>query len=288
MDKISKLKIENIFFDLDGTLLNSQKKITNKSIEIIEKLRQNKGIKASIITGRPYYFAKEEYYKINSDFPIVSCNGSLIYDFKKDKVIFENPINKEKTKEIFGILIKNNITFLIYTTKKIFGFYSKKEFPEWFNWLKNTVDSKEEKYRFDIVFSQYNNLKENYFNIQNHSIIKFLIIKSDSEPNNITNFKKEIEKVTNIYLINSQEKVIDIMPENSSKGKALEILSKIEKIDLEKTLVFGDQDNDVSMFEVAKFSVAMGQSKEEIKEKSTFTTNSNDEEGIYNFLRNLI
>ncbi|WP_025755318.1 HAD family hydrolase [Mycoplasmopsis cricetuli] len=274
-------KIDNLFFDLDGTLLQSDKTISKETLIALEKLKkQNK--KISIVTGRPYYFAKEEAELLDIDFPIVACNGSIVFDFKQNQVIFANPIDVQTTKMIFDILIKYNITFLIYTTEQMIGFTRENHIPRWFNWLKNTLASKKPRHRFKIDFFSTN--KAEKFDIEKHQIIKFLLIKEDCTSEQITLVKNKLQFFKNIYLLQSQSNVIDVMPKNCSKGNALQWLAKNYHFSLENTIVFGDEYNDVSMFQVARYSVAMGQSAIDIKKYSTFETLSNNENGIANFI----
>lgn len=286
MDKKNNLIFENIFFDLDGTLLNNNKEILSSSLDIIKDMQQQ-GKKISIVTGRPYYFAKEEHNLIKADFPLISCNGSLIYDFKNEKILFQNPINKEASQQVFDLLIKNKITFLVYTTKQMFGFYHfSNSFPKWFSWLTDSIQKRKKENRFEVNFNEYAHNKINNFKIQDHDIIKFLIIKSDSNLKDIEDIEKNLLEIDKIYVLRSQKNVIDIMPLNSSKGEGLKKLAEIFNINLDKSIVFGDEENDISMFQVAKYSVAMGQSKEKIKVSATHQTKSNDEDGIYYFLKN--
>ncbi|WP_041593752.1 Cof-type HAD-IIB family hydrolase [Mycoplasmopsis cynos] len=288
MDKINKINdkyLDSIFFDLDGTLLNSQKQITEKTLLCIKKL-QAKGKKVGIITGRPYFFAKYENHLINADFPLIGCNGALIYDFKKNEIIYKNPINKNATIEIFDKLIKNNITFLLYTTEEIFGFYSINEYPNWFNWLNNSINKLPDKFKFKFNAYKYK-FNENDFEIQQFDIIKILVIVSDSDLTYVHSFCDELRNIKGIYTIKSQSNVIDIMPNDCSKGEALNMLSKIQNIDLNKTIVFGDEHNDISMFNVSKYSVAMGQANLEIKNAATFITLSNNDDGIYDFFEKI-
>jgi HAD superfamily hydrolase (TIGR01484 family) len=58
---------------------------------------------------------------------------------------------------------------------------------------------------------------------------------------------------------------IDILPEGVNKGNGLKLLSKIKDIPLERIAVVGDWLNDLSMFQVGGFSVAMGNAPDELK-----------------------
>mgnify|MGYP003377316773 CR=1 FL=1 len=73
----------------------------------------------------------------------------------------------------------------------------------------------------------------------------------------------------------------------ADKGNALKRLCKILRINLDEVLVFGDNYNDLGMFEVAKYSVATENAEEIVKKRSTFITKSNDESGVSYFLKNV-
>ncbi|WP_416374155.1 HAD hydrolase family protein [Mycoplasmopsis cynos] len=117
--------------------------------------------------------------------------------------------------------------------------------------------------------------------------MKILVIVSDSDLTYVHSFCDELRNIKGIYTIKSQSNVIDIMPNNCSKGEALNMLSKIQNIDLNKTIVFSDEHNDISMFNVSKYSVAMGQANLEIKNAATFITLSNNDDGIYDFFEKI-
>ncbi|UUM24465.1 HAD family hydrolase [Mycoplasma sp. 3686d] len=283
MVKLKNSDYDYLFFDLDGTLLNSKKQILPSSQQIIESQKKlNK--KMSIITGRPPYLAKEEFLTLDLHYPVICCNGALIYDFKNNQIIDKNPINVQSAQAVFDILINNNVTFLIYTTKMMLGFHNRNSLPKWFEWIISTNNARKPQNQFHFEQKTYAQWNQEQFNINEHEIVKFLVIKSDSEPKDYVHAATQLKEVNHIYMINSQERVFDIMPSNISKGQALQKLAQLYNIDLNKTIVFGDEENDVAMFKVAKYSVAMGQSKDFVKQHAQFITDSNDNDGIYNFL----
>lgn len=275
--KLNLKDIKHVYFDMDGTLLNSNKDILKSSLKTIEKLKKM-NIDVSIATGRPYYFTKKEINLLKIESPIISCNGALIYSPKLNEIISFNPISKDDSKYIFQTLVENKATFLIYTTKEMFRCKFSKE-SQWFNWLDDTNNKRPEEEKFEI--NDINDYKK--FKIDTLDVIKFLIIYSEISHENYEHIKKKLYYLKNIYLVQSQENVVDIMPQGSNKGLGLKLLNDKKIIELENTIVFGDADNDISMFKIAKYSVAMGQSKEEVKKEALFITDDNNNDGISKF-----
>ena len=72
-----------------------------------------------------------------------------------------------------------------------------------------------------------------------------------------------------------------------NKGVALQYLDEHKIIDLNQTLVFGDSYNDIEMFEVAKYKVAMGNGVDQLKKLANFTTKDVNQEGIAFFINQL-
>lgn len=77
------------------------------------------------------------------------------------------------------------------------------------------------------------------------------------------------------------------MNQGVSKGNALQILLPELNIPREEVAVFGNGLNDVSMFEVAGYSVAMNNSPDEVKRQANYVTKSNVEDGVAHVLQML-
>lgn len=86
--------------------------------------------------------------------------------------------------------------------------------------------------------------------------------------------------------VNPNEAWISLGNENVSKGNAITKLNQYLNIVKENTLVFGNDYNDLSMFEVAGTCVAMQNAVPELKEKANHIALSNNEDGVAHFLEN--
>lgn len=283
--EVSRLKlsdISSVVFDMDGTLFTAKHEVSPASKFTIERLVAKK--KAIFIaSGRPYYMILPEIKDLQISTPVVSCNGALIYSPQDKAVLRYSPIFKGTTRFIFELLVKNRATFLIYTTNQIFRYKFNKT-SDWFNWL----DQMQQKCTPDTMFIMEEINDPDRFIIEDHEVIKFLVIFSEIGDKQLGAITQSLDFLNDVYTVRSQPAVFDIMPKGASKGAALQELHDMNELDLDQTIAFGDADNDLTMFAITKYSVAMGQAKDEIKQHATFTTACHNDDGISIFFKPLL
>ncbi|UUD37233.1 COF family HAD hydrolase protein [Mycoplasmopsis californica] len=267
---------EYFVFDLDGTLYTPDKRVSPKTVKTLNDLRA-KGKKIVIATGRPFYRNYELIDQLKLTSSMISSNGSLVYDIDNKKVEYIDTISTKTGFEISSYLEANQINHLVYTSDTmIVAQYSPSEFC---NRIVLPFIDKNYKYPFkNIVTHDFTKM------INDFQIVKYLILLEDTNKEKIEKLNKLITKFDDIYGINSQRDVLDIMPKNASKGHALAAFIKNHNIDKNKVIAFGDADNDLSMQEAAGYFVAMGNANERVKANANFVTKSNTEDGISYFV----
>ena len=107
-----------IAIDLDGTMLNKYGVVTEETKNTIKETIK-KGIDVIIASGRPIDSIKTIAKEIGSENYFIAGNGSLIYDIKKDEIIYEKFLDKQKILEIIEIWENNSISNNIYTEETI-------------------------------------------------------------------------------------------------------------------------------------------------------------------------
>ena len=107
-----------VAIDLDGTMLNKYGIVTEETKQTIQKTIQ-KGTDVIIASGRPIDSIKTITKEIGSNNYFIAGNGSLIYDIKKDQIIYEKFLSKQKVLEIAKICEENSISYNIYTKDTI-------------------------------------------------------------------------------------------------------------------------------------------------------------------------
>lgn len=277
---MNKLDVENIFIDLDGTALTSNKIISRQTIDIIKDLRRN-NINVFVATGRPPYMIKNELKELNVNENVICVNGGMIINTNENNLIHINKLDISSSRKIEKFLKTEKIPYLIYTDKLIY--YNCDSNNEWIQFLKKVILSLSNDQKWDLI------KMDKSFSLESHNIVKFIVptygLKHEllDSLNNLLKENKEL-----FTLVESQENILDIIPPNSSKGEGIKYLAKLLSLNLNKTLAFGDANNDISMFQVVKYSVAMGNAVKELKKIATFVTLNNDNNGISKFIKDKV
>ena len=284
-----------VAIDLDGTMLNSYGIVTQNTKEVIKKV-QEKGIEVIIASGRPIDSIKTIAKEIESENYFISGNGAILYDIKKDEIIYENILKKAKTLDIIKICEENSIYYNIYTEKEILA--KSLNYNVLYYYKENLDKEEKNKTHIKIVEDLYKYLEE-----RNEKIIKITICdKNKSIFNSILKKLKTIDDIEVLEVSHMSRKIIrqgteevpieyfytEISAKNVDKWYAIEMLAEKLNIKKEEIVAIGDNVNDEKMLKEAGLGIAMGQSSPKITKISNYTTNNNNEEGVANALKYII
>jgi len=259
--------MKTFVFDLDGTLLNSKIEISEKNIQSIKKIINNNH-NLILASGRMY---SSMMYIINKYIPfvknyahIVSYNGSYVVD-NENQVVIEEGVKSDIAIEIVKFLRNKNLHRQIYVKDELIVEEDNQEIKDY---------AKHASVKYEVVYDLID-----YINKNSNLPLKLLAVGENSK---LLEIQKELNLKYNNYLniIMSFHSFLDIIPKNTSKGLAIEKLSKIYKFDIKQAHIFGDSENDISMLEKSNNSYAMGNASENVKKVAKYTVPSNDEEGV--------
>ena len=262
------MKYKLISTDFDGTLLTSDKKITEKNRNILQKYKNNKYIIVGI-TARNLA-SVNNVCDIRIFNYLILNNGYYIYDV-------ENNIGIN-----IGHIEKNTI---INITNKFKDFAEEIDYcslNKYYIYKKGNVKNK----NFIVKINGLEDIKEIIARMN-------IFFKSNEE---ISNSRKYIEnKFHNLDVLemsdtdnNNFKKWIALNPKGINKFKALEVLCKKIEINIDEVIFFGDSVNDLSIINKVGLGVAMGNALKEVKEKADEITLSNDEDGVGVFLDKIL
>lgn len=262
--------------DLDGTLINNKRQVPEQSIEILNKLIEE-GMNFTVATARTPATAVEILEKLNLKLPVALMNGVLIYDTKELKYIDIKEINKEAVHKVLDIFNEHNKKPLVYGIKNNHLWVYHKDFENAYeyNFYKERVD-KELK-----TFVKVEDYKES---ISESNIINFVAFDNYENIKSIAEKIECIEGITVNYYEDVYEDCyfLEAYSSEASKANGIKYLSKY--IEYSKVICFGDNLNDIPMFELANEAYATANAVDAIKKISTEVIGSCEEDGVAKFL----
>lgn len=274
------MKYKLIAMDMDGTLLNSQKQVTEYTKEVLRRASE-KGIKLVICTGRIFTSAKSYARIIGTKAPIIASNGAYIREKDRNEVIYEKYIKKETLLDIIRVTREWGFYPHIYTTDTIYSerlIHSSLNYSKW-----NETVPEDERINIQIVDSL-----EDIVEKEGENFLKVVVMALEDEVEKLQELKKFIKENMDVAIFSSYMNNFEIMDKEVSKGSALRRLAEFFDIDREEIVCFGDNENDKTMFEFAGFPIAMGNAEEELKEISAYVTDTNDNDGVAKAIEELI
>lgn len=196
------------------------------------------------------------------------------YNYKENKCIFKNPMNKDSCVELYNLAKENDINFVMNTEK---GRYTLKRTD---NETDILLDEPIETFTEKIDVMQCL--------LQDASFEKIKNLKAKIEKIKKVGIKNQSKALTNPKLKPRTVTYYDVADEKTSKGYGVKKMCEILNIDLKDTISIGDDYNDISMFEETGLSVVMENANDEVKSKAKYVTLSNNENGVAVFLEKLV
>lgn len=264
------MRYKLICMDMDGTLLDDYKNISEINKAVIKKA-YNMGAKIVVSTGR--IFTSAEYFASLLDVkaPVISSNGAFIREKDRNKVVFKNVLGYDKCIDILKVLKKYDIYPHYYTADTIFT--EKIIYSSHFYTLANKVLPEGKKVNIVIV-----NDWEEIFNKYKYEILK--CVGTDDDLFKVAAAKKELINMGCFEVVSSYYNNFEVMCKGVSKGKAVQTLGEYYNISREEIICIGDSENDLSMIQYAGLGVAMGNADEFIKRQADYITDSNNNNGV--------
>ncbi|WP_040210341.1 Cof-type HAD-IIB family hydrolase [Clostridium polynesiense] len=267
------MKYKLICTDMDGTLFNSNKEISERTKEAIKKAHQL-GVKIVLATGRIYNFAALYADTLGIEAPVISANGAFVRSKNHKDVIYKKVIGLENNMKILAIFNKYGIVPHYYTPDSAFSgelVQAAKVYME-----RNKLVPEELRVNVNIIKGQ--DSWEKVFKEHDEEILKCIGMDDDLEK--VLKAKEELKKIDGIEVSSSFINNIEINGREVTKGRAVEITAALYDIDREEIICIGDNENDLSMIEYAGLGVAMGNAEEHVKQKADYVTDTNDEDGV--------
>lgn len=223
--------------DIDGTLLRGGVQALNPELFDIIKEFKKKGVAFVASSGRPFSNLRRLFEPVKDDIYYVAENGTLYYI--NGELITTNELDRELGLEILREILKhpeNDILLAAAHTS-----YTQSKNREYIDYVKNTI-----KYDLEVV-NDITKVKDPFLKI---AVCDFSGIENSSK-RYIDLFSDKLSVVT------SGSIWLDFIPKGASKGAALKTVLNSLSVKPSEIISFGDQYNDIEMFETSGKSYAV-------------------------------
>lgn len=277
-----------IAIDLDGTLLNSQGKVSVNNKEAIQKAIQN-GVEVVLCSGRVRGSVENIAKEIGADNYLISGNGSEVYDIKNKMPIYQKFINKERILEIAKFCEENSIFYIVHAENSIIASSIK------YNVLVHNSENNKKPIEKRTNINITENIYEYIKNSSQESFSKITICDgTESIFKGIMEKLRKIKDIDVLEVAHMSNKIVELGTEkhelqyyytevtakNVNKWNALQFLIKKLDINNNEVMTIGDNINDKEMLENAGLGVVMGNSAPYIKNVGDVVVADNNNDGV--------
>ena len=257
-----------LFLDLDGTLLNDKKEITEENRMAIQKAI-DAGHAVVVTTGRPRGGIVAQIKTLGLDRPgcyAIAANGSTIYDTYTGEILYENGVSREYLRYAFDEAHKHGIHAQTYSRDAVLSEY----------------DNPEVRYYTNMVKMPYEVVKDISTAID-YDPIKMLFIHLDDRKK-LEEFQEHIrpwyeERKLEVFF--SCDRHLECLPHGVSKGSGVDFIRDFLNVSYENTLAAGDAENDISMLQAVAIPCVMKNAHPEMYSYGKYITErDNNHSGV--------
>lgn len=263
------MSIQLIFSDIDGTLINSNHIITEKTVQAIKGCAEQ-NIPFILVSARMPSGILPLQQQLGSSDPIICYSGALIVDthsvFSDNEPLLSTTMNPQTAQFVYQQICKRfpKISFSVYS-------FDRWLVPERIDpWIaQEQAIARTPAYAYAFQDQPADDLPP---------IHKILCMGDPADIDQLQETLTELDLDAEFY--KSKPTYLEIMAKNVSKARALREIMDRYHVDQKDTLSFGDNFNDVAMLRFAGIGVAMANAPTQVKGAADFVTLSNDQDGI--------
>lgn len=262
--------------DLDGTLLNSHAMLSDYTVSRINELIEQ-GMYFTFATARTIYSAAGITERLNINVPCILNNGASIYDISRGEYVRNACIQLQTSRQIVNLFRNRNVSCFVF--KFIDG-----KLTTCFDSLdaEQMTEYTQERRKIGQPFVEC----ENVADILDGSEIYINSIGEYDDLLPVRNAVLNMDGAGCVFYRDTYTRkwYLEIFSKQTSKGKALSYLR--EAYGFDRIVAFGDNLNDLTMFEAADLKFAVRNANVDLKLKADMVIDSNKESGVANFLVN--
>jgi Cof subfamily protein (haloacid dehalogenase superfamily) len=258
---VAKRRTSLVLADVDGTLVNEEKILTERAQSAVTALRRA-GIRFAVTSGRPPLGMAMLFDPLELDTPIAGFNGGLFV--KRDLTILEQKtVPLDVARQAIDLIREHGLDAWVYRGN---------------DWLITKADAPHVareawtvKFEPKIVADVAEKLDQ---------VAKIVGVSDDHDRVRRCEADAQAAFGQHATAARSQPYYLDITNKEANKGAVVAYLSSHLNVPAGEIATIGDQPNDVLMFKRSGFSIAMGNASDEVKRQADATTDSYNDEGF--------
>lgn len=262
-EKLQTIKL--VVSDIDGTLMDENRLLSEQLITIIQKLQQH-GIGFTFASGRLPYKIDPLMAQIHSTLPVVSCNGAWVY--QGETVICKKVFQVQPLKSLIEIAMNQGDTVL-YSLDGV-------EYC-----LHETEDS-ERKRKERGKYYPIRPITEEEWPVL--AVVKVNILAHDT----IAPLHNVLEQFNHLLITRYGDKGVEIVTKGVNKLTGITKVAEQLSISLSQVMAIGDNENDAELLQAVGVSVAVQNATPEIQTLSDSVTTRKGEQGVIEVLQQLL
>lgn len=260
--------VKTIFSDIDGTLLDKNRQLSQKTIQVIKSLP--KEISVILASSRMPKAMRHLQAELSIEHrPLVCYNGAYILSsgLEDAEVLFSTGIDPVTCRSIVDLAEVGDIHVSLYSGE------------DWYVPSRDKWAEREERNTkiTPLVEDPLSVLDQ--WTEDNRVVHKIMCMGGENEIGKLHAFlEKEMSKQVHSY--RSKETYIEVAPIATSKAHAIKVLHKLLGIDPKTIMAFGDNYNDIEMLSAVEIGIAVDNAKPEVKLAASHITKANIDDGV--------
>lgn len=274
------MSIRIIFLDLDGTLLNSEKKITPSTWAALQRAA-NAGIEIVPCSGKRRAEIQDIIGEASFVHYVIASNGADIVDTKAGRFLHRFNFPAETARHVFALARTNGAWCGCVQDERLWlerGVL--KMYPERASMLKKGLVEAADDLDAALAVTGFPVTKISLSRLHTPSQKPLLDIFTEAFP--------EFSVTSSVMHPGHQEEHVEIGSAAASKENGIRLLCAYLGIDLSESMALGDSLNDAGMLRVAGIGICMGNGTPEAKAAAAFLTDTNDRDGIAKALNHFL
>lgn len=254
-----------LVLDLDGTLTNSKKEITSRTLNLLLEV-QKRGVRVVLASGRPTYGVAPIADKLHlAEYGgyVVTYNGGEIVNWETKEILYKKILDPVFIPYLYWCAKKNDFAIVTYHQEFVL------------------TERPNDEYVLKEALLNVMKIKpvSHFLSSVTFPVTKCMIV---GDPSRLVVLEKEMfdQLKGRMEVYRSESYFLELVPKGIDKAASLKILLSDIGLSTDEMIACGDGFNDIPMIKLAGMGVAMANAQPEVREHADFITLSNDEDGI--------